>query len=82
MSLLPNLREYDDVNLAELLSDSEELLMAKFKERTRRRREVCEQQEQEEWEVWEACERRSHEEREQTACKEVHRGKVSAQRLK
>ena len=88
MSSLPNLREYNDFDLAELPSDSEELFAAKFMERSRRRREAreqCEREEQErckceEREAREARERRSQEQREQTACEEVHRGKVSAGR--
>ena len=47
MSSLPNLREYDNLNLTESLSDSEELLTAKFEEQTRQR--------------WEAHKREEHE---------------------
>ena len=66
MSLLPNLREYDNVDLAELLSDSEELFVAKFEERTQWRWEAHERQEREERErcKCEECEHRECEERE------------------
>ena len=47
MSSLPNLREYNNVNLAELLSDSEDLLTAKFEEQTRWRWEVRKHEEHE-----------------------------------
>ena len=60
MSSLPNLREYDDLDLAELPSDSEELFNAKFAERSRRRREAREREERER----EERERREREERE------------------
>ena len=101
MSSLPNLREYDDLNLTESPSDSEELMALKFEERMRRKREQRERREREEREARErverevqeareraereareARERRSREERERSAREEVHRGKVSAQRLK
>ena len=83
MSSLPNLREYDDFDLAESPSDSEELFAAKFAERSRRRQEAreCEERERrerEEREAREARERQSQEERERTACEEVRRGKVGA----
>ena len=93
MSLLPNLREYDNLDLAESPSDSEELFNAKFAERSRRRREVREREERErreheerEWrereerEAREARERRAREEKERMAREEVRLGKVSAQR--
>ena len=48
MSPLPNLRECNDNELAELLSDSEDLLAAKYEEQMRQR--------------WEACKRRKCEE--------------------
>jgi hypothetical protein len=98
MSSLPNLREYDDLDLAESPSDSEELFNAKFAERSRRRREAREREERERREreererrereereareAREAQERQSREERERTAREEVRRGKVSAGRLK
>ena len=47
MSLLPNLRECDDNELAKSLSDSEDTLATKFEERRRWRREA---REHEEWE--------------------------------
>ena len=39
MSSLPNLREYDDLDLTESPSDSEELMALKFNERMREQRE-------------------------------------------
>ena len=47
MSSLPNLREYDDLDLAESPSDSEELMVLKFNERMRRKREQREREERE-----------------------------------
>ena len=114
MSSLPDLREFDDADLAKLLSDSEEFLALKFKERMQQKRERWEREERERREqeerereererrereeheardraeceareareVWEAREAQSREERERSVREEVHRGKVSAQRLK
>ena len=48
MSSLPNLREFNDLNLAESPNDSEDLLITKYEEQMRRR--------------WEARERHEHEE--------------------
>ena len=80
MSPLPNLRECDDDELAESPSDSEESLAAKFAERMRRRRELCEREERERrerkereareraerevQEAWERAEREAQEARE------------------
>ena len=75
MSSLPNLREYDDLNLAESPSDSEELMVLKFKERMQRKWEQRERKEREERDT---RKRRSREERERSAREEVRRGKVSA----
>ena len=74
MLSLPNLREYDDVDLAESLSDSEEVLTAKFEEWTRRRREASERREQEEQECHECEEHERHkrEEREAQETREAH----------
>ena len=107
MSLLPNIREFDNADLTELPSDSKELLAVKYEECLQRRQEAqecckhkeCEQHKQEEceackqlvceawevheqakheeWEEQEAHKQRDRKEREQTACKEVCRGKVS-----
>ena len=63
MLSLPNLREYDNLDLAESPSDSEELFNAKFVERSRRRREAREREERERRER-EERERREREERE------------------
>ena len=60
MLSLPDLREFDDADLAESPSDSEEFLLLKFKERMRRKREQWEREEHERWER----EEREHEERE------------------
>ena len=96
---LPNLREYNNNDLTESPSDSEELLAAKYEEWMWQRweaheewearehleceaQEASKQAEHKEWEEWEARKRRGHEEREKTVCEEVHRGKVSAQRLR
>ena len=95
MSSLPNIREFDDAELAESPSDSEELLLLKFKERMQRKRELWEQEQREcaeckarearkraEREEREAREWEAREEKEKVACEEVRLGKVSAQRLK
>ena len=42
MSSLPNFREYNDADLAESPNDSEDLLVAKFAERMKRRQELRE----------------------------------------
>ena len=41
MSLLPNLREFNNFDLAELPNDSEELLATKYEERLQQRWEAC-----------------------------------------
>ena len=81
--MLPNLREYDDLDLAESPSDSEELMALKFNERMRQKREQhkheeCEQREHEErearerveCEAWEARERAEREEWEERDARE------------
>ena len=94
MLSLPNFREYDDADLAELPNDSKDLLVAKFKERRRWRLEAHKHEEREcrehvaqearkraeheEREERDTHERRSQEERERSAREEVCRGKVSA----
>ena len=50
MSSLPNLREYDDVDLTKSLSDSKELLALKYEEQM--------------WQRWEVHEHHEHEEHE------------------
>ena len=68
MSSLPDLREFDNADLAESLSDSEEFLSLKFKERMRRKRERWAREERERREreerEREERERREREERE------------------
>src|ERR1700746_3665286 len=78
MSSLPSLREFDDADLAESPSDSEEFSTLKFKERMRRKREhqereERERQEREEWEARERAEREERETREREACEEEER---------
>ena len=45
MSLLPNIREFNDANLAESPSDSKELMALKYKEQLQWQREAREHQE-------------------------------------
>ena len=77
MSSLPDVREFDDKDLAESPSDSEEVLAAKYKERKwwrleHRKHEECERQEREEHKC-EECERCECEEH--IACK-THKREV------
>ena len=70
MSPLPNLKECDDNELAESLSDSEDTLTAKFAERMKQRWEAheceeCEVRERAEHEAWEARERAERKEQEE-----------------
>ena len=80
MSPLPNIREFSDNNLAESLSDSEELLALKYNKQMQWWWEAqechkCEERKQQEQQEWEHCKHEEHkhcerEEREaQEACK-------------
>ena len=80
MSSLPNLRECNDLNLAESPNDSEETMALKFNEQMRRKREQRERREREEREAQECAEHEAWEARERAERKEVRRGKVSAGR--
>ena len=75
MSSLPSLRGFDDAELAESSSDSEELLALKFKERMRRKREQREREQREREECeraeHEACEARERAEREEREVREA-----------
>ena len=90
---LPSLRGFDDAELTESPSDSEELLSLKFKEHMRQKqehaereareaRERVEHKEREAREAREARERRVQEEKERAAREEVRLGKVSAQHFR
>ena len=74
MSSHPNVREFDNTDLIKSPSNSEELMVLKYKECLQ---QCCEVRECCKCEEQEAHEQKDCEERERAVCKEVHRGKVS-----